>query len=622
MTAKHIASFVLLVCLCAASAAIAQDNNPKTPNSVLRNNDFQDRRQTDEPVNFGKEYYDAHSKTAKASGSLGKGEDEWTPIGPFGKTRLAGNGRINTMQFHPTDTNTWYVCVAQGGLWKTTNAGQSWISISGDLPILRTSYLAVHPTNADTMYVAMGDFAYLGHNLQANENKRNSHYGLGVYKSVDGGQTWKPTALSFAQTDFEGSLIAKILINKDKPNTVIAVGQTGCYLTENGGESWTKTRDGLFWDLEQHPNKNNDIIATIGYVHSYKYGTVNILRSSDFGKTWQISSTPIPASGVAQRVEVAYAPSNPSYVYAIACDTAGGLHGFYRSTDEGKTFSTRYNKIYNLLGWSFDQEPGGQGRYDLAICVDRYNADRVLIGGVNIWQTSNGGTSFEPVSLWSLNYAHISVHADIHEIVQHPTNNSFFVSHDGGLSRTFEVIPDKPETLEDDRKSSTKWTHYSDGMNITSFYRLSVNPADSKEIIAGAQDNSTVHTDGTKFRNLSGGDGMESAFDDQDYYRYTSSQYGYISAFFPQGNSFDREWLSITSPSSERGEWTTPMIHANGQLYILYGNVYTATGSSLSSSKSNFEIVNQIGIPRPGTALAAKKNRHSESMLPSAVTIV
>ena len=184
---------------------------------------------------------------------LSKKSKTWTPLGPFGYEQLAGIGRVNDVIFDPNDTAIYYICVAQGGLWKTSNSGNSWTSISGDLPILRTSSLAIHPLNSDTMYVALGDYAYISHNIYANGSKRNSHYGLGVYKTVNGGATWKPTGLSFAQTDFEGSLIQRIIIHPKNPNKLIAVGQQGAYYSDNGGDTWKRTNTGLFWDLEIDP---------------------------------------------------------------------------------------------------------------------------------------------------------------------------------------------------------------------------------------------------------------------------------------------------------------------------------------------------------------------------------
>src|SRR5690606_12892024 len=118
--------------------------------------------------------------------------------------------------------------------------------------------------------------------------------------------------------------------------------------------------------------------------------------------------------------------------------------------------------------------------------VDRYNKEHVLIGGINIWQTYDGGLNFKPVTYWYLNYYRLSLHADIHSIFQHPFNSSYFACHDGGISRTFEVFDEDPDSLIQGIVK-TNWVNYTRGLNISSFYRLSVNDLNGKEKIAGAQ---------------------------------------------------------------------------------------------------------------------------------------
>lgn len=600
------ALLLLLVFSCFNSfGQIPETDEDGIPNYIKRYDDFVVRRSGDVPVNFAKSYAKAD---AQLRGNLlaKKSDDEWTPIGPLGKEDLAGMGRINTVVFHPTDSNIWYICVGQGGLWKTTNAGESWVSISGDLPVLRTSSLAIDPSNPDVMYVALGDYAYLGHNLQANENKRNSHYGLGVYKTADGGTTWNPTGLSFEQLDFEGSLIAKILIHRSDHSKILAVGQSGAYLSTNAGNTWQQIDSGLFWDLEQDPVNDNVLFATTGYVHSYKIGHASIVRSNDFGQTWTRLNSGIPDSGVVQRIELAVSPSDNQYVYAVACDTSSGFYGFYRSENGGNSFTQVKDNTfeYNMLSGQFNDQPGGQGRYDLAICVDRYDKNHVLIGGINMWHTTDGGSTFTPLTYWSLRYYDLSMHADIHDIIQYPYNRSYFACHDGGLSRTFKLYTEDTDSLVR-RIVKTKWVNYTKGLNITSFYRLSINELNGNEKIAGAQDNSTVFTDGDTFQNLSGGDGMESEFIDAQNYRYTSSQNGRIYVYQVVDGK-GKFYSNILPPNKEQGEWTTPMVEANNKLYVLYENLYSYVGRFGGGKHSAFNDP-EDNYPRKGTALDMQK---------------
>jgi photosystem II stability/assembly factor-like uncharacterized protein len=614
----------LLTCICLISALIvkAQQQPEDKKEYEARHQDFyQHRTNYGGTLNMAKAYYEASLQRAVLNANvLRKKGQQWTPLGPFGKDDLAGIGRVNEVVFNPKDTATYYICVGQGGLWKTTNSGKSWINISGNLPVLRTSSLAIHPQNADTMYVALGDYAYLSHNIYANGAKRNSHYGLGVYKTVNGGQTWNPTGLSFALTDFEGSLIQKVLIHPQRPNIVLAVGQQGAYLSENGGTTWTRTHTGIFWDLEQDIKQPNRIYASTGYLHTYKMGEASILFSNDFGKTWQTANVPFAKTGEVQRIEIAQAPSDPSRLYAVACDalTAGiddGFYGFYQSNDTGKTWVQKLNNTYqyNLLGWDFNANPGGQGKYDLALVVDKKDKNKVSVGGVNIWTSTDGGSSFLPATFWQLNYQRKSLHADVHALRLHP-DGRIFACHDGGLSATKAMIGDIPDELKSGNTISTLWNHYTNGLNITSFYRLSITQNYYNRLMAGAQDNSTSALSGQSWENLTGGDGMESDYNSDMSLAYTSSQYGNISrlGYDSSSNSYFYDG-NIQEPSGEQGEWTTPFVASGGNLYAGFGNVYTYPDyQDFGSSISNFPNMIGLSYPKPISALAVSEDSENQ----------
>jgi photosystem II stability/assembly factor-like uncharacterized protein len=599
------AKLIMIIALCLNNLVWGQ-SSPGPKNFELRNADFQTRRQSLESTSFAVEYYKSYQQALSIK-AHNKTSDQWIPKGPFGREKLEGIGRINTFQVHPTDTSIWFACVAQGGLWKTTNSGQSWFPLSNDLPILRTSYLAIDPKHPDTMYIALGDYAYLGHNIQANENKRNSHYGLGVYKTTDGGSSWFPTGLSFEQTDFEGSLICRIIINPNDPSRLLAFGQTGCYYSSNGGSSWIRTHNGLFWDAEIHDSQPNTVYASTGYVHSHRIGQASILKSTDFGATWSKAHVPFTPTLEAQRIEIAIAPSDANTVYALACDTLGGFLGLYQSTDAGSSFHTQLDKRTpnsNILGWSIrGTDPDGQGSYDLALAVDDRNKNELVVGGVNVWHSKDAGQTFKPVTYWLIRKHGIGLHADIHQVIQHPKDHSYFVCHDGGLSRSWKIIGDDPGKLLDDREASTQWWDYNQGMNITSFYRLGVNQANGKQLVAGAQDNSSYYTWDTTYTNFGEGDGMECLFDNVSNYMYISSQNGWVDAFKLVQDTFKYSgWTR--PPNRQQAEWTTPFVTAKGKVYILYEDLYTLKGGDITSRITRFSDTTSETLPLVGTALA------------------
>lgn len=595
--------------------AYSQPNVTAKAKYIARNQDFVERRSAGVNQSFASLYHSAyHEYLTRQRSDAAKREFPWTPVGPLGKERLSGTGRVNSITFHPTDTATLFICVAQGGVWKSTNSGTSWTNISKDLPIQRTSDLAIHPKNPDIMYVALGDVEYLGHNIFANENKRNTHYGLGVYKTDDGGDTWFPTGLSFLQTEFEGSLLSGVMIHPENPDTVIAVGQSGSYLSFDGGANWKNTHEGLFWDLKNSGQSPNILHAATGFITSYGYGEAGILRSTDFGETWEEAVVPFKSKWEVERIELAPSKSDPSIVYALACNAnpwsmgGAGFHGVYVSSDGGKTFSTKTDSTfrYNMLAGRFNNDVGGQGRYDLAFYVDDKNPNRLHLGGVNMWTSTNGGRDFLPSSYWALNYRDKSLHGDVHQIKQHPSTGRFFVCHDGGLSSSMDIKGDPVSMAESD--PSTIWRHHVDNLNITAFYRLGLNPLSSNSLSAGAQDNSTAYLFDGKWTNTSGGDGMETAFDPLNYVVYFSSQYGNIYEYgYSETNGEVVSYNYLDPPSQQPAEWTSPMQVSNGKLYVGYGDVFQYQSFGSFEALSSFSNAPNRPFARPASALYVNK---------------
>ena len=288
----------------------------------------------------------AAAAARQASASSRMASAGWYPVGPnVIPNNLTGYmengiGRINCIEFHPTDPNTYYVGVAQGGVWKTTNNGASWTPLTDNLPIDRISDITIDPSDPDsTMYISVCDFEYIGFGLYLNGRKRNTHYGLGVYKTTDAGQTWQPTGLTFLLTDGDASLIREIIVDPNNSNNVLACGVSGMYRSTDAGASWTQVNNGLFWDMQQVPSSPNTIYATTGWVMTSNDGAAGIWKSTDFGATWTQLSTGIPATGSVQRIRLEIAPSDPNYVYALAVDTQSGLYGIYKSTNAGATWT-------------------------------------------------------------------------------------------------------------------------------------------------------------------------------------------------------------------------------------------------------------------------------------------
>ena len=583
----------------------------KTPKFIQRNEHFKSQRKTGTEVrDLASDYYRATEQKAlmTARTAFKRKTDQWTPIGPQSGTEdMMGVGRINSITFHPSDSNIFFVCVGHGGVWKTSNNGKSWVSISANLPVSRTSTLAIHPSKPETMYVALGDMAYAATNFIKEGEHYPSHYGLGIYKSTDGGLSWNTTGLSHKFTDYRSTLYCDIIIHPQNPETILALGMDGCFKSTDGGVKWTQTHSDILWDAKVAVNEDNTIYASTGYLKHLDIGGAGIIKSEDFGSTWTTAKTTFSPKA-AQRIELAICQSDPNRIYALTCNTNHpnpGFFGLFVSNDAGKSFDAIIggNYKYNLLGtgFTFHRIAIGQGTYDLALWVDSKNEDEVYVGGINLWKSSNGGKDFLPVSNWEYSGSFYPLHGDVHQIQQSPLNNRYFVCHDGGVSSTMSIKSTSTENA-DIGLLPTKWTHYLEGLNIKSYYRLGIKPNEPERVMAGAQDNGTDinYTDGWAF--LSGGDGQECVFDG-DGHAYTSIQNGMVQQWLDFGDGRYRVAAQQNVPDGEKGAWTTPFLQHDGTLYIAYGNVYKHLTFGQGEAISDFPNAKGRDYPLPTSAL-------------------
>ncbi|MBN2681031.1 MAG: hypothetical protein JXR58_00860, partial [Bacteroidales bacterium] len=351
---------------------------------------------------------------------------------------LYGMGRINCIEFHPTDTNTIFVGASQGGVWKTTDDGQSWACITDNIPVMRISSIAIDPNNPEVIYIATGDIDYIG--FPTISQGRITQYGIGILKSTDGGVTWNTTGLSFELTDQDFSLLRKIIVNPNDSNKLLAGGPAGMYRSDDAGISWTKTSSNLYIDIEPNPNNANVIYAAT-FRDAENPTSQRIYKSTNFGDTWNELTTGITNS--VYRVELAAAPSDTSIVYAITTNVSGALHAFYKTIDAGATWVETATEP-NVLGWAdggeFSDATGmednaGQGDYDLTLIVNPTNANKVYSGGVNMWGSSDGGVVWDLVSMWIRVFGE-SIHADQHSSAFNPLSGHFYQAGDGGLYKT------------------------------------------------------------------------------------------------------------------------------------------------------------------------------------------
>lgn len=545
----------------------------------------------------------------KAQSSLKNGV-AWSPVGPIERPESMsaapshGMGRINCISFHPTDPNTYWVGVAQGGVWKTTDGGETYMPLTDDLPIMRVSDIAVNPNNPDNLFLSVCDYAYIGVALNTDGRKRHTHYGIGVYRTDDGGVTWQPTGLTYEQNGLDATLIRRVLIDSDQSGVLLAGGVSGLFRSTDDGVTWTQVRDEVIWDLEQDFNDPKTVYVTTGRVRQVSGDDPMMLKTTDFGLTWNEMPIGFPAGDAVGRSEIGLTPETSDYIYVVSSDPDGGFYALYRSTDAGATWEVRNSyadERVNILHWYQGTGSGGQGWYDLAILVDPRDRERVFVGGINMWGSQNGGQTWSPCSYWVM-YNGFTLHADQHQYKYNPLDNKYYACHDGGVARTSEIILG---SWNNDYNWPTVWEERSNGMIITSFYRIGLSEMFPGYMIGGAQDNSTFYNRNGNWTNFIGGDGMDCMIHPDDpMVVWGSSQYGNLVRSDDGGNNF----RGIRPTNSEDGGWTTPMVmdpNNPNTIFTGYGNVYRSTNKGNSWTKlSNFPIISGFGKPAIISALA------------------
>ncbi len=476
----------------------------------------------------------------------------WTAMGPTGKPTGGGAGRVNFVRFDPANSANIWIGTPDGGLWKSTNSGTTFTTNTDQLATIGCSDIAIDPTNSNTMYLATGDY------------DGSDTYSIGVLKSTDGGTTWNTTGLTW--TASQGRNIGRLLINPTNPQIVMAFSNAGIFRTTNGGTSWTNPT-GTFAcnDAEFKPGDPNTVYAA---------GTT-FKKSTDGGATWTASTLTLTGIG---RLAIGVSEANAAYVYLLAANnTDNGAKGVMRSTDSGATFTTRMTATAttNILGFDNGADAGGQGWYDLAIDASPTNAEEIMIGGVNVWKSTNGGTSFTLNTHWTGSYSKPYIHSDIHDIQYLPgSGTTIYAGNDGGLFKT--------------TNSGTAWTDISTSLVIAQQYRIGLSTSNTNLWIAGHQDNGTNRYNGTAWAQVYGGDGMDCFIDRTN----NNIMYGsYIYGDYYKSTNGGTSFTSITtglSAGTGNEEWlcawhqdptTAATIYAGGRTAL-----YKTTNSGTSWS--------------------------------------
>jgi len=489
--------------------------------------------------------YNEWKKAKREARDLAKSDTPWQPVGPVdwvGQGWNPGLGRVNAVIEDPNDTEKLYVATPSGGLWKSEDGGNSWVVLTDNLPAIGASGLAIDPENSDLMYLATGD------------GNGNDTYSLGVMKTEDGGETWETTGLSFEVS--EGVRCSKILMDPSNSSRLYVATHEGLFVSTDAGETWNQPIGDVVRDIEVKPTD-----PAVVYVSGRRF-----YKSSNFGESFDQISDGTPPFSAVNRLAIAVSPASPNHVYMVASSQENsGFYGLYRSTDSGESFSLQ-SDTPNILTYSqIGEGEGGQGWYDLAIAAHPENPDEIFVGGINVWQSLDGGETWNIKSHWVYPSNVGYTHADIHTLDFY--GDRLYCGSDGGVFIS--------------ENSGNAWTDLSEGLQISQFYRIAVSTTDPDLILTASQDNGTnIFSQNGTYIHLLGGDGNAAAIDyENDDIMYSAYPGGNFQRSTNGGSSFS----GFTDGIDESGAWVTPLeFHPENPsiLFAAYENVWKNTGGT------------------------------------------
>lgn len=467
----------------------------------------------------------------------------WSPMGPFTYNNTdswsPGLGRVNFIVEDPNNANIIYIGAPAGGVWKSTDSGATWTPLGDDLAVMGVSSIAISAANSNVIYLATGDA------------DGGDTYSIGVLKSTDGGLTW-------AEVGNVGGNLKDIVVSPIDEDIVYVASNGGVYKTIDGGTTWNQVLTGSYRDLELKPGTASTVYAATSDQVRY---------STDSGATWTLA-TGIPSGG--NRIAMAVTPANNNYVYVLRANGTGDYGGIYRSANSGVSFTAR-----NTTTDVFDGS--SQSWYDMAIGASATNAESIFTGVLNVWRSTNGGTTISGINSWSNPAGAAYTHADIHFLRGY--GNKIYCGSDGGVYRS--------------TNNGTSFTDLTDGVQISQFYRIGGSKNDVTTIAGGLQDNGGYVYNNASWKVYYGADGMEAAISPTNSNLiYGMIQNGNLYRSTNGGNSNQ----GLGRP--EAGRWVTPMqFDPNSNRIVAgYNDLHQYNGSAWSQlSTFNFpELLRSI----------------------------
>lgn len=461
------------------------------------------------------------------------------------------SGRISDFAFKPGKKHEFYVATSSGNLWKTSNNTITWEPIFDGEGSYSIGVIEIDPNDSNVMWVGSGE----------NNSQRSVAYGDGVYKTTDGGKSWKNMGLK------DSNHISQIWINPNDSNIVLVAsqgplwsdgGDRGLYKTIDGGETWNRILHiDKFTGVNEFvidPENTNNIIASTYQRRRHVWTLINggpgsgIHRTTDGGVTWNKVTAGLPKDHMG-RIGLANAPSAPQTIYSII-EANDKEQGVYRSTDFGQNWHKQSSYMTN------------SPQYYNELVVDPHNSDRLYSLNTFTNISEDAGKSWNKLS-------DKFRHVDDHALWIDPDNTEhLYIGGDGGIYETW----DRGQT----------WRHIQN-LPIAQFYRIQPDNAEPfYNICGGTQDNNSlcapsrtndIHgITNADWHIILGGDGYEPQFDPNDpNIIYPQYQYGGLARY--DKRTMERVYITPHPKAGEpayKWNWNTPLLvspHMGTRLY-------------------------------------------------------
>ena len=494
---------------------------------------------------------------------------KWRNIGP-----ALTSGRISDVAVNPNNPFEYYVASSAGGVWKTINSGIEYTPIFDNEGSYSIGCIAIDPNNSNVIWVGTGE----------NNNQRSVSYGDGIYKSLDGGKSWKHMGLKMSEH------IGKIIVHPENSNIVYVAaigplwskgGDRGLYKTTDGGENWeavlTVDEHTGVNDVVMDP-RNPDVLYASTFqrrrhVYTYVGGGPGsgMHKSTDGGTTWNAINSGLPKTELG-RIGLAISPADNEIIYAIV-EAADGKGGFFASTNRGASWEKRGKHVTS-------------GNYYQEIIADPIEPNTIY--SMDTWMSvsKDGGKTFSKVG-------EVFKHVDNHCMWINPNNNKhWLVGCDGGMYETFDAA---------------KTWDFKENIPVTQFYKVAVdNDYPFYNVYGGTQDNFSIGGPSRVLTNhgitnfdwfiTNGGDGFESQIDPENPdIVYAQSQNGFLVRYDKKsGEIVGIQPSERENEDAYRFNWDSPLAvskHVSGRLYFAgnkvfrsddYGNSWEVISDDLS----------------------------------------